>query len=142
MKLHRILSPPRGRRMICSIFFFLLFFLVNSLDLPLCVFLSSVSPLRFIPHLETKTDTTCGADDPPVFDVHYSLYKVQLSFSEHALFGFIGLSCKVNLILQYVFISQHIPWRNSAYNNAPVIVPLKFSPYGYYLCLVWFFTLQ
>lgn len=54
MMLHRILSPPRGRWIFCSD--------LQSLDLPLCVFLFSAS-LRFIPHLETKTDTTCGSDD-------------------------------------------------------------------------------
>lgn len=54
VKLHHVLSPPRGGRTFCSG--------LHSLDLPLCVFLFTAS-LRFIPHLETKTDTTCGADD-------------------------------------------------------------------------------
>lgn len=77
-----------------------------------------------------------------VFDVHHFLYEVLLSFLEHGLFDFIGLGCKVNLILQYMFISQYIPQMNSNYNDAAVIVSLKFNPYGYDLCLVCFFTLQ
>lgn len=130
MKIHRVLSPPRGGRTICSG--------LHSLDLPLRVFLLSAS-LRFIPHLQTKTDTTCGADD--LFPcLKYIVSRTR--FSEHGLFGFIGLSFKVNLIVQYMFISQHIPQMSSNYNNTPVIVCLKFNPYGYDLCLVCFFTLQ
>lgn len=54
IEVHHVLSPPRGKRMFCSG--------LHSLDLSLHVFPLSVS-LRLIPHLETKTDTTCGPDD-------------------------------------------------------------------------------
>lgn len=92
-KLHHVLSPPRGRRLLCS------------LDLPLRVFVSSAS-LHFISHLQTKTDTTCSGRN--LSWVSSSFLLMWFSFSEHGPFVFVGLSCKVNLILEYVYFTAHL----------------------------------
>lgn len=66
----------------------------------------------------------------------------RLGFSKHDLFGFTGQRCKVNLILKICLYHGTSPQMNSKYNEASVILYLKFSPYGLDLYLVCLYTLQ
>lgn len=66
----------------------------------------------------------------------------RLSFSKHDLFGFTGQRCKVNLILKICLYHGTPPQMNSKYNEASVILYLKFSPCGSDLYLVCLYTLQ
>lgn len=100
-------------------------------------------PSSFISHLETKTDTTCGGGGTALLRLKFiSRTQPPLSFSKHDLFGFTGQRCKVNLILKICLYHGTSPQMNSKYNEASVILYLKFNPYGLDLYLVCLYTLQ
>lgn len=106
---------------------------------PLCM----PPPPSFISHLETKTDTTCGRGGTALPRLKFiSRTQPRLSFSKHDLFGFTGQRCKVNLIPKMCLYHGTSPQMNSKYNEASVILCLKFSPYGLDLYLVCLYTLQ
>lgn len=57
----------------------------------LCASSSFSASLRFIPHLETKTDAACGGGDLScVWSSSCLVLGLKLGFSEHGPFGFIG----------------------------------------------------
>lgn len=137
-RLHHVLSPPRGRRTICLS--------LHSPDLPPCAFLlyaclPPTPPFHFTSRNQNRHYMRQGRT--ALLRLKFiSRTQPRLSFSKHDLFGFTGQRCKVNLILKICLYHGTSPQMNSKYNEASVILYLKFSPHGLDLYLVCLYTLQ
>lgn len=135
-RLRHVLSPPRGRRAICLG--------LHSPDLPLCALLLYACPPSLF-HFTSRNQNRhyMRRGGTALLRLKFiSRTQPRLSFSKHDLFGFTGQRCKVNLILKICLYHGTSPQMNSKYNEASVILYLKFNPYGLDLYLVCLYTLQ